>query len=830
MTGRPSVRGGLLAPLWAGGAAWSAALVFHRAFGYEPLLLPLTVAALAPALTLPALVLRRRLPPVECTLPALLVLGPVVCALLLFSDSGTGSYPWSAVRAAAEAAPRGWIRLLGTGLPAAPTPELLCFPFLLTWLASLLGAEAALRLRARGLACLPSVILLVVGVMWCVPGDGSAVPEATAVTLCAGALLRVRSGGGWPRGGPGQGRQRSRGRVTGYVWTTAVVATAATITWTLPWPAQNTGYDLRDRVTAPVRTDTAVDPLAQLARWHRASGTPLFTVTGPATDRWRLCALTAFDGRRWAPEGTFVPTGGVVPAAGPAGRTHSAKTGAARGSVHHRVVLSGLDGAFLPVPAEPVRITGPAVAVSPRDATVLAVQRPGRGTAYTVDSVPVIRPAPVDMPGLRSAGAGSAARDLPPGVPGALTELAGTSTARADTPYARAAGIAKRLREEYTHVPDAPGVATYGGVARFLEERQGPAVVFGAAFTLAARLSGLPARLVVGFVPRAAEDAAHDGRAVTVAGRDAKVWGEVYFDGVGWLPFDPVPRPGRAHSVDVRPSATAQKPTPSPTSSSTAPRPSRTPEAAPATARATPRTAPLDPDDWLLPLCLSLAGLLFAARALRLVVLPVLRERGSRRAAAPADRVRGAWHAAVRRLADAGVPVPPSASVTDVGRLLAGAAGPDAGPAATGLAHAAQWALYGDPGPEAGRASCVTAEEADRAWDRCDRLARALRRRSGIAGPSCWLLLVPGPLLLAWRRARAASRENRAVRPTSQGAGERDTLRRARGSGDQGMSRGTHGSGDHDTSHGTHAPSDHDTPHGTHGSGDHDTSRTADPA
>jgi transglutaminase-like putative cysteine protease len=598
-------------------------------------------------------------------------------------------------------------------------------------------------------------------------------PEATAVTLCAGALLRVGSSDRRPRGaaGPGQRRLLSRGAVTGCVWTTAVATAAVTITWTLPWPAQNTGYDLRDRVTAPVRTSTAVDPLAQLARWRQASGTPLFTVTGPASERWRLCALTAFDGQRWAPEGTFMPTGGVMPAAGPAGRRDRGDADAAASRpVRHRVVLSGLHGAFLPVPTEPVRIVGPAVAVSPRDGTVLATRGTDRGTAYTVDSVPVARPAPVALTGLRSANAGSAARALPPGVPGALAELARTSTGRADTPYARAAGIAKRLRDEYTYVPKAPGVATYGGVARFLDERQGPSVVFAAAFVLSARLSGLPARLVVGFVPGPREGAVSGGRTVDIAGRDARVWGEVYFEGAGWLPFDPVPRPGRARSVDVPPTATAHRPTSSPTPSATASRPADRPKAAPATPRATPRTVLPDPSDWLLPLCLSLAALLFAARALRLVVLPALRERRSRRAAAPADRVRGAWQTAVGRLVDAGVPVPLSASVTDVGRLLADAAGQGSGPAAAGLARAAGRALYGDPGPpDPGMASCVTAEEADRAWDRCDRLLRALRRRSGIIGSSWWLLLVPRPLLLDRRRARAASRGNRGAPPNAPG-------------------------------------------------------------
>jgi transglutaminase-like putative cysteine protease len=667
------------------------------------------------------------------------------------------------VRAALEAAPRGWIRLLGHGLPAPATPELVSFPFLMTWLSGLLGTEAALRLRAGGAACMPPVLVLVVGVAWCVPGEGSAVPQALVVTMAAGALLVMLREGRRPGDAvaPVHGQVMSRGTLRAGVWTAAAAGVAATITWIVPWPEQSAGYDVRRRVTAPVRTSTSIDPLAQLARWRQSPDRPLFSASGPTTERWRLCALSVFDGRRWAPEGTFVPTGGVVPAvAGPGARTER--------TVRHRVVLSGLDGSFLPVPAEPLRIAGPAVAVSPRDGAVLTARPAGRGTAYTVASAPPAAPEPVESAGLRAGTAGRvgpAAGALPPGAPDALGELA-RPAGGADNPYARAAMISKRLREGYTHVPDAPGVATYGGVARFLAERQGPAVVFGAAFTLAARQSGLPARLVVGFAPGASGGGSHGTGKIEVVGRDARVWGEVYFEDVGWLPFDPVPRAGRAHSVDARPSATPEQPTPSPTRPSAAPRPSDPPEGASSVPRSTPRTLPPDPSTWLLPLCLALLALLYVARAFRLAVLPVLRERAARRTPLPSDRIRGAWDTAVRRLGHSGVAVPPSASVTDVGRLLARAVDAEAEPAATGLARVAQRALYGDPGPsDTGRAPCVTAEEGDRAWDLSDRLVVDLRRRSGVSGSPWWLLVLPRPLLGAWRRARAKAGSGDEVRP-----------------------------------------------------------------
>ena len=61
-----------------------------------------------------------------------------------------------------------------------------------------------------------------------------------------------------------------------------------------------------------------------------------------------------------------------------------------------------------------------------------------------------------------------------------------------------------------------------------------------------ARSVGIPARLATGFVP--GEKDGLSGRFV-VRERDAHVWTEVYFPGVGWQGFDPtasVPLAGEA--------------------------------------------------------------------------------------------------------------------------------------------------------------------------------------------------------------------------------------------------------------------------------------------
>lgn len=69
-----------------------------------------------------------------------------------------------------------------------------------------------------------------------------------------------------------------------------------------------------------------------------------------------------------------------------------------------------------------------------------------------------------------------------------------------------------------------------------LEGREGYCTHFATAFVLLARAQGMPARYVEGFcVPLQGK---HE---TSVYGDMAHAWPEVYFDGVGWIPFEPTP-------------------------------------------------------------------------------------------------------------------------------------------------------------------------------------------------------------------------------------------------------------------------------------------------
>jgi Transglutaminase-like superfamily len=70
------------------------------------------------------------------------------------------------------------------------------------------------------------------------------------------------------------------------------------------------------------------------------------------------------------------------------------------------------------------------------------------------------------------------------------------------------------------------------------QTRAGYCQYFAGAMTLMLRYLGIPARLAVGFAGGTYSRSRH---AWLVTDRDAHAWVEVWFNGYGWLPFDPTP-------------------------------------------------------------------------------------------------------------------------------------------------------------------------------------------------------------------------------------------------------------------------------------------------
>jgi transglutaminase-like putative cysteine protease len=69
---------------------------------------------------------------------------------------------------------------------------------------------------------------------------------------------------------------------------------------------------------------------------------------------------------------------------------------------------------------------------------------------------------------------------------------------------------------------------------------------FSGAMALMLRMDGIPARVAAGFLPGSYDDTTHR---FVVRAVDAHSWVEVYFAGIGWVPFNPTPSRGTVQDV-----------------------------------------------------------------------------------------------------------------------------------------------------------------------------------------------------------------------------------------------------------------------------------------
>ncbi|MBO4653108.1 MAG: hypothetical protein J5649_07330 [Lachnospiraceae bacterium] len=157
---------------------------------------------------------------------------------------------------------------------------------------------------------------------------------------------------------------------------------------------------------------------------------------------------------------------------------------------------------------------------------------------------------------------------LPESAQNFVDEAAGDS----DNPFERMMLIEQALSGfTYTTTPGKmPDTVTDGAsfLTYFLETRRGYCSHFATAMTLFARAEGLPARFVYGFHAPLAPDGS-----TYVTSENAHAWCEVYFENVGWIPFDATPghTEGSFWSVYSDRDKTPWVPTPQPSVAPTAP-------------------------------------------------------------------------------------------------------------------------------------------------------------------------------------------------------------------------------------------------------------------
>jgi hypothetical protein len=194
---------------------------------------------------------------------------------------------------------------------------------------------------------------------------------------------------------------------------------------------------------------------------------------------------------------------------------------------------------FLPMPSPPTQLTTPAgIWMVDPDLMVYSGGGDIANQAYSVRSLAVdptaaqLNQAPPPSVTVSADVRLPSSYRRPP-----LERLADTITANQDTEYAKADALATWLRDEGTYDVAAPAFHSAAGLLTFLTTPRGSCVQFAWAMTVLARLLGIPARVAAGFTAGTPTSRDH----YEVTSKDDHAWTEVYFQGYGWLRFEPTP-------------------------------------------------------------------------------------------------------------------------------------------------------------------------------------------------------------------------------------------------------------------------------------------------
>ncbi|MDR1157215.1 MAG: transglutaminase-like domain-containing protein [Oscillospiraceae bacterium] len=157
---------------------------------------------------------------------------------------------------------------------------------------------------------------------------------------------------------------------------------------------------------------------------------------------------------------------------------------------------------------------------------------------------------------------------LPPELPDRVRTLAEELTKTEETSYDKARALEAYLRETFPYdlnTPPTPPSQDF--VDYFLFDLQrGYCTYYASALAVMARSIGLPARYVEGFAPSSDKI----GEYYYATGKQAHAWVEIFFEGFGWIPFEPTASFSDSWD-DASPEGTGATPTPSPDTPSPSP-------------------------------------------------------------------------------------------------------------------------------------------------------------------------------------------------------------------------------------------------------------------
>lgn len=623
-----------------------------------------------------------------------------------------------------------WKQLVTISVPVGSYQALLVPPFLLGLVAATAAISIALRSRRPAAAALPPAVLLIAGIALGVVHSALAVEAGVAFLITAVAWLvrvaiadrRAITGGRRVEAALTDAR-----RVLGasaLVAIAVVGATAASVA--LPVPPRNV---VRAELQPPFEPRRHDSPLAgfRAAFDEDVAEDVMLDVRGlPGGAGVRMATLDSYDG--------IVYTVGGAEGASASGRftrvPYRLDQSGASGETERlaiEVEVEGYSDVWVPGVGRLERMTfgGPRAETLTESffynevTSTGAVQRPLQsGDRYAATSVVPVDPAELD--GLKP---GTTVLPATPEMPKELAQLLDEWAPVSDDPGARLQAVIEGFRANgyVSHglEENAPSRSGHSldRLADLAIERPmvGDGEQYAVAAALMARRIGFPARVVVGYLPGAADDSAAsdatddaastetpdetgetpgetgetpvetddasehvpDGVTRFVSG-DKQAWIEVQATDGTWIPVDPNPAPRPIPEREPDQPTIVSRP-----QSALPPPAERTPVD---DLSNDPETPPDEPDDgvdaWVQALLAALgaAGIvlgvlaLIASPFLAIIVAKMRRRRLRRKAPTAVERIEGGWQEFADSAADYGYPIRPTATRAEQAATVGGLA------------------------------------------------------------------------------------------------------------------------------------------------------------
>jgi len=648
-------------------------------------------------------------------------------ALVAPATTAAGFVPTAGtLRALVTGAATSWKQVLTLQPPLGATGTLLAAPFLLALVGAAAATATTLRVRTPALASLAALVPAVGLVGAVVLGTRqTVVPVAAGLSL----TLVLLTWAAW------RARTLRPRRVVALV-ALAGLAVAGGVLGAPVVTGATERYVVRDVLVPPFDPRDYPSPLSAFRKLVKQDDATMLTVTGlPVGARLRLATLDQFDGVVWNVAG-----GGSAEGSGEFRRVGATIPTDVRGATARiGVEVGALTGVWLPTVGQATAVTFADGSVAGdlrfNDATGGGVLTRGLtpGLTYTLD---VVVPAVPDDATIGAAGAAAVTLPALSGVPDAVDAKAADVARDAGTPVQVARSLQKALAEGgfFSHglveSGDYPSVSGHGAdrVAALLgsDLMVGDGEQYASAMALMARQMGLPARVVLGFVPT---DDQRKVDPVKVTAGDVEAWVEIAFSGYGWVPFDPTPPRTQTPQQDssttaADPQPQVVQPPPAPPEPVAAPNDdTEQPQAQDSTKPTVARSA------WLQVARVAGAAsvpLVVVGGPLVLVVaLKARRRRRRRRDADVVARVAGGWDELLDVALDLRTPAPPLATRSESARALAGsfaaasAPGSRAASAVLTLAAEADATVFGPGLPSDAQAAAY--------WRRVEATSAALR-------------------------------------------------------------------------------------------------------